>query len=105
MGGVGDFEKIPARQFWIKKIPALTSWGKKYPTQYFVEKMLQNCWWFAIEKTGAQFFLEFILTVCKLKPEILNIIKYALIVHLDNQWIFHTHVKISQLVASLQTSR
>ena len=26
--------------------------------------------------------------MCKLKPEILNIIKYALIVHLDNQWIF-----------------
>ena len=44
---------------------------------------------FTIEKTGAQFFLGFILTVCKLKPEILNIIKYALIVHLDNQWIFY----------------
>ena len=29
------------------------------------------------------------VTVCKFKPEILNIMKYALIVHLDNQWIFY----------------
>ena len=79
-GEVGDFEKkIPARQFRIKKYLHYKL-GEKYPTQYLVEKMLQNYWWFAIKKTGAQFFPGFILTVCKLKPEILNIIKYPLIV-------------------------
>ena len=44
----------------------------------------------AIEKTGKQFFPRFILTVCKLQPEILiNIMKYPLIVKMYNQCIFY----------------
>ena len=47
-------------------------------------------WLQLIEKTGEQFFPRFILTVCKIQPEILiNIIKYALIVKMYNQCIFY----------------
>ena len=41
-------------------------------------------------RTGEQFFPRFILTVCKIQPEILiNIIKYPLIVKMYNQCIFY----------------
>ena len=47
-------------------------------------------WLQLIEKTVEQFFRRFILTVCKLQPEILiNITKYPLIVKMYNQCIFY----------------
>ena len=47
-------------------------------------------WLQLIEKIVEQFFPRFILTVCKLQPEILiNIIKYPLIVKMYNQCIFY----------------
>ena len=63
-------------------------------------------WLQLMEKTGEQFFPRFILTVCKLQPEILmNIIKYPLIVKMYNQCIIAYFIILRVSGLSLHTVR